>query len=173
MLSDSAVRPVSYVLHEYRTLTPILTNVNSRQSELGLQMQAATLLLTAILLIVLDQVTKALVIYRLQEGQAVSFGAFVIRMMRNQRACGAVLGGAATLTAAWVFLLVFVQFGPFFKNAVAPVALGGALGGASSNLLDRLSREGVVDFIDVGFWPVFNLADVAIVIGAVTAVLYI
>ena len=143
MHSDSAVRPVSYVLHEYRTLTPILTNDNSRQSELGLQMQAATLLLTAILLIVLDQVMKALVMYRLQEGQAVSFGAFVIRMMRNQRACGAVLGGAATLTAAWVFLLVFVQFGPFFKNAVAPVALGVALGGASSNLLDRLSREGV------------------------------
>jgi signal peptidase II len=161
---------VSYgVLHEYRTLTPIFTNDNSSQSELGLQMQAATLLLTAILLIGLDQVTKALVIYRLQEGKAVSFGAFVIRMVRNQRACG----GAATLTTAWVLLLVFVQFGPFFKNAVAPVALGVALGGASSNLLDRLSYEGVIDFIDVGFWPVFNLADVAIITGAMTAVLYI
>jgi signal peptidase II len=136
-------------------------------------MRAAALLLTAILLIVLDQGTKALVLYRLQEGQAVSFGAFVIRMVWNQRACGAVPGGAATLTAAWILLLVFVEFGPFFKNAIAPVALGAALGGASSNLLDRLTHEGVVDFIDVGFWPVFNLADVAIVIGAVTAVLYI
>ncbi len=49
------------------------------------------------------------------------------------------------------------------------IALGGALGGAASNLLDRFWRGAVVDFIDLGFWPVFNLADVAICVGAFVA----
>jgi signal peptidase II len=126
------------------------------------------------LLIALDQVTKAFVIYRLQERQAISFGSVAIRRMRNQRACGGVLGAEARLSTIWaaetVLLIALVQFGPFFQGAVAPVALGAALGGASSNLLDRLWRDGVVDFIDVGFWPVFNLADAAIVIGALIGV---
>jgi signal peptidase II len=39
------------------------------------------------------------------------------------------------------------------------------LGGITSNLLDRLRRGGVIDVVDLGVWPVFNLADVAIVAG--------
>jgi signal peptidase II len=54
---------------------------------------------------------------------------------------------------------------------VAPIALGAALGGAGSNVLDRVWRDGVVDFIDFKFWPVFNLADVAIVAGVLIGVL--
>jgi signal peptidase II len=45
-----------------------------------------------------------------------------------------------------------------------------ALGGATSNLLDRVGRGAVIDFIALGWWPAFNLADVAIVIGVVVAV---
>jgi hypothetical protein len=62
-------------------------------------MQAAALVLAAILLIALDQVTKAFVVYRLEERQAITFGSLAIRRVRNQRACVAVLGAAATLTA--------------------------------------------------------------------------
>ena len=54
----------------------------------------------------------------------------------------------------------------------SPASLGAALGGASSNLLDKLCRGGVVDIIDVGFWPIFNLADTAIIVGGLVAVLY-
>jgi signal peptidase II len=43
-----------------------------------------------------------------------------------------------------------------------------AIGGAASNALDQVLRGVVVDFIDLGFWPVFNLADLAIVAGIVT-----
>ena len=39
--------------------------------------------------------------------------------------------------------------------------------GALGNVVDRLLYGGVIDFIDVGFWPVFNLADVFLVVGVV------
>ncbi len=51
------------------------------------------------------------------------------------------------------------------------LGLGCALGGAAGNLSDILRQQYVIDFIDLGWWPVFNLADVAIVAG-VAAVLY-
>jgi signal peptidase II len=53
------------------------------------------------------------------------------------------------------------------------VAIGLVFGGALGNLIDRAFREGdgflgggVVDFIDLQWWPVFNIADAAIVVGA-------
>ncbi len=49
------------------------------------------------------------------------------------------------------------------------LGIGCALGGAAGNLLDILRRQHVVDFIDLGWWPVFNLADVAIVGGLLLA----
>ena len=44
--------------------------------------------------------------------------------------------------------------------------LGALMGGAAGNLLDGFSRNAVTDFIDLRVWPVFNLADMAIVSGA-------
>jgi signal peptidase II len=68
-------------------------------------------------------------------------------------------------------LILLIQFGLAYQNPYAQIALGGALGGAASNLLDRFWRGAVVDFIDLRFWPVFNLADVAICVGALIAIL--
>lgn len=56
------------------------------------------------------------------------------------------------------------------------IALGLVLGGAAGNLIDRIARGPglsgrVVDFIDVHVWPVFNVADASIVIGAILLVL--
>jgi signal peptidase II len=45
------------------------------------------------------------------------------------------------------------------------VGLGLALGGAAGNVLDWIRRGAVVDFVDLGWWPVFNLADGGIVVG--------
>jgi signal peptidase II len=57
---------------------------------------------------------------------------------------------------------------------VAAVAVGLVVGGAAGNILDRLFRSGdgflkgeVVDFIDLQWWPVFNVADAAVVIGGI------
>jgi len=70
-------------------------------------------------------------------------------------------------------LIGLVELVPVFRGVAVQVALGVALGGATGNLLDRLRRGRVVDFIDLGFWPAFNLADVAIVCGAAVAILAI
>ena len=45
------------------------------------------------------------------------------------------------------------------------LAIGLQLGGAFGNLIDRLRTGAVVDFIDVGWWPIFNIADSSIVVG--------
>jgi signal peptidase II len=90
-------------------------------------------------------------------------------------------GGAFGLgrSAPWVFggatvmvslVIVFVSFR--LDRRPLAIALGLILGGALGNLTDRvLNGPGlsgfVTDFIDLHFWPVFNLADSAIVIGAI------
>ena len=52
-----------------------------------------------------------------------------------------------------------------------PVGAGLLLGGGTANLLDRLTGGTVVDLFDLGWWPVFNLADVALTIGVAVTVL--
>jgi signal peptidase II len=52
-------------------------------------------------------------------------------------------------------------------NRLLRVALGLQLGGALGNLLDRFTQGGVTDFLDFGPWPVFNIADAAVVAGVI------
>lgn len=47
---------------------------------------------------------------------------------------------------------------------------GLVLGGAAGNLLDRISSGGVTDYLDFRVWPIFNLADIAIVLGVILLV---
>ena len=58
------------------------------------------------------------------------------------------------VVAAIVVLLIFR-----YKNKLDNFALGLLLGGTIGNLIDRLVYGYVIDFIDLGFWPSFNLAD--------------
>ncbi|UCC90765.1 MAG: signal peptidase II, partial [Dehalococcoidia bacterium] len=56
---------------------------------------------------------------------------------------------------------------PLLNNALSKAALGSILGGAVGNLIDRLRFGYVTDFIGVGIWPPFNVADSSITVGAV------
>jgi signal peptidase II len=69
------------------------------------------------------------------------------------------------VTAAAVVWMVafFARSGA--RHPVLPAALGLLVGGSLSNLVDRIRLHHVTDFIDLGWWPAFNLADSFIVIG--------
>jgi signal peptidase II len=70
---------------------------------------------------------------------------------------------------ALVSAVLLHRSGIWFQNPIALLALGSAFGGAAGNLFDVMRQQYVIDFIDLRWWPVFNLADVAIVAGLATA----
>lgn len=76
-----------------------------------------------------------------------------------------------------VIVGVLLWMGRVSPDRRTAAALGAIAGGALGNLLDRLFRDGegflggaVVDFIDVQWWPVWNVADMGIVLGSATLV---
>lgn len=83
--------------------------------------------------------------------------------------------GRVAMVALWAFsigsLTLSILSSHIFHNQLVRIGIGAAIGGATSNLLDGLRRGAVIDFIDVGFWPIFNLADIAIVFGIALALL--
>ena len=122
-----------------------------------------TVWLAVDVLLVLDQTTKQLVRARLAEGQAVPIGPFRIRRLTNVRR----RGGWPLLAAVTIVSLVLVEISPLFQGRAAQLGLGLALGGALGNVVD-VRRGGVLDWVDLRFWPIFNVADAGIVLGAVT-----
>lgn len=137
----------------------------------------STLLTVAALVVILDQGTKILAVTQLEYGDTVPLiGDFLqLRLVRNS---GAAFGLATNLTLVLSLVAVGVVFfiiriGRRLTSPAWAVALGGFLGGALGNLGDRVFREPaplrghVVDFLELPNWPVFNLADCAIVGAAV------
>lgn len=123
-------------------------------------------------ILLIDQAVKAAV---LRAGRVWQLAPFVtIRSVRSRGAFAATLGvRQSLLVAAWVGIAAMVLFAAppagLFGTALSRVAVGAALGGAASNLVDHSVRGAVVDYVDVRVWPVFNLGDAAIVTGVVVA----
>jgi signal peptidase II len=140
-------------------------------------MQILALLSSALLLIILDQSSKAYVRHRIAPEQVLRVGVVAIRHQLNRRAFFAPLANGPVSLKLLVVLLIaeiaalaaITLYAPLMGGVFTAVALGIAAGGASSNVVDQVRQQGVVDFIDLGWWPVFNLADVAIVVGATSA----
>lgn len=126
--------------------------------------------------VLVDQATKALAIASIERGEAVNvfFGLELTNARNTGVAFGALSGSgtvvAAAVTVALAALLLYFAFHAGMPGLWLPVGL--VLGGALGNLADRARISAVIDFIDPSFWPAFNLADVAIVIG-VLGVLYV
>jgi signal peptidase II len=117
-----------------------------------------------------DQVTKAIVSSSLSLGEAVDVvGPLSIHHVQNS---GIAFGLFATATAGVIvltavavtwMLVFFARSGG--RHPILPVALGLLLGGSISNLVDRVRLGHVTDFLDLSYWPAFNLADSFIVAG--------
>ena len=136
--------------------------------------------LAALLVVAADQLTKIGIRSNLDVGQSLfELGFFrIIRVPPNTGAAFGLFQGqsfALTIVAliGVVVLLLFVLFFsrrfPFLDSRLNKVALGLILGGTVGNLIDRLNPDlgGVTDFISIGIWPAFNIADSAITVGVI------
>lgn len=132
---------------------------------------------TAAGILILDQISKLAIVARMNEGQSQPIGGPYLSLTVHHNP-GAAFGLFATGTVglailAAVVTVILVLYGPW-ATRFSPwlsVALGLTLGGAAGNLVDRVRLGYVIDFIDVHFWPVFNVADIAISCGAIMLVL--
>jgi signal peptidase II len=139
--------------------------------------------LAAVFVIASDQITKTLALDHLDIDRPTHVvGPVYLALTYNSGAAFSLGTGVTPILEAGVVvlivgLLIFSRRASRSASAVASVAMGLLLGGALSNLGDRLFRHlpidgGVVDFIRaVGWWPVFNVADASIVIGVIVLVL--
>lgn len=121
------------------------------------------------LVIVADQTSKALVVARLEEGAFTSRDIVGIRLRHvvNRRKPWGSSRGVRVMTVVWLLLVpVVMLLARRLDGPALHIALGCIIGGATGNLIDGISRRAVTDFIDLRVWPVFNIADAAIVAGA-------
>jgi len=139
------------------------------------------LLVVAAAVLVLDVTSKIVAVAQLSDREPVELlgGLLTLRLVRNP---GAAFGMAQGLTivltvVAAVVAVMILRFGRRLRSASWAVALGLVLGGAVGNLVDRILREPaplrghVIDFLELPSWPVFNVADSAIVTGGAVLVL--
>ncbi len=128
----------------------------------------------------LDITSKLLVVANLSDRQIRLLGGFLtLRESRNPGAAFSLGTGETVLYSviALAVIVVILRTSRRIRSVPWAVCLGLLLGGATGNLIDRIFRSPglfrgwVVDWIQVPHWPVFNLADSAIVCGGILAVL--
>lgn len=132
--------------------------------------------LVAVAVIALDQLTKSLAVARLADGDVDLIWTLRLNLTFNS---GLSFGQGRGLTGYITVLGILLVAGLLWwsrRLTSLPMAVGIALliGGACGNLTDRLFRShggAVIDFIDFQWWPVFNVADIAVSCGAVLLVL--
>lgn len=136
------------------------------------------ILLTAVTVLAADQVTKAMVRAWLPRGKSVDLRLFRLRQVRNPGSAFGLIQGqslpffVAGIAVLFLFLAALWRWKGFHGKAFH-VSLGLIMAGAVGNIIDRIFLGEVVDFIDLRFWPVFNLADLAMVVGVATALFFI
>jgi signal peptidase II len=126
--------------------------------------------------VVLDQATKIWAVDRLADGPIDLLGDDVeLRLSRNPGGAFSIFQGFTPLLAllAVVLTVILVRAVVRTRDPLTLVGLALVLGGALGNLVDRIARSPgflrgeVVDFVGVGSFPTFNVADSAITVGAV------
>ncbi|EGO63233.1 signal peptidase II [Acetonema longum] len=129
------------------------------------------ILLLAVTIILLDQWVKYYVQTHMTLGMSIPVvpDIFHITYILNPGAAFGILEHQTTIFIAVAILLVVavVYFYPRIPKGCRLLRLGIGLqvGGAVGNVIDRIRTGYVVDFLDFRIWPVFNIADMAIVIG--------
>jgi signal peptidase II len=132
----------------------------------------ARMLAVAVIVIACDQVTKALVDGNIArgDGEDLALGIRLVNV-RNTGVAFSSLQGAGALIGVIVAIALVALLWYFARNAGRPLIwlpTGMLLGGALGNVIDRIRKGAVVDFIKaVEFWPAFNVADISVTLGVI------
>lgn len=139
----------------------------------------------AIVLILIDQLTKWLVVQHMNLGEKISIAEPYLGLLshRNKGAAWGMLEGQMWLFYIVTIIVVIGIIYFFHKEAKGSPLLGISLmfllGGAIGNFIDRLWRKEVVDFVDVIIpvinydFPIFNIADAALTVGVVLIIIHV
>ena len=129
----------------------------------------------AVAVVVLDQVTKHWAVNALSNGRTIDVvGSLRFNLTHNSGMAFSRGTGVGPVIGVIALVVVVLLLASLRRNGsvVSTIGLGLVIGGAIGNVLDRLFRSGegflggaVVDFIDLQWWPVFNVADSAITVG--------
>lgn len=127
------------------------------------------------LVLLADQASKAAIRDHLVLGEQVGvLGPLELTYVHNKGVAFGLAGGAGVGLVLITFAALAVVGYLFARNPTRPwmwVAVGLLAGGALGNLADRIRADAVTDFIHIGSWPAFNLADVSISAGVILLVL--
>jgi signal peptidase II len=157
--------------------------VSSEDSANGGFTKPVVVLLTALVILVADQVTKALVVANLAVGEKAQVLGDLVQIWHAQNrgaAFSLFQGGTILFLIVSVLSIGMVAYfhrtlrqRPLWLHVVLGMVLGGTLG----NFIDRLRQNYVTDWLSVGFgdtrWPTFNVADSSVVVGIGILVLYL
>lgn len=140
----------------------------------GVALRRAALVAAAV--VALDQLTKQVALSTLADGPVEVIGSLQLDLAFNSGTAFSLGSGRGGLISAvgLVVVVVLLRSVLSWPGRLPAYVAGMVAGGAVGNLLDRILRDGsggvlggrVVDFIDLQWWPVFNVADIGIVVGA-------
>lgn len=129
-------------------------------------------------ILVIDQGSKQWIMHSLQVGESKVLIPGILNLTYAQN-----IGAAFSLMEGKVWLFVLIAIGViagavvyYYSRKVLNIeayAMGLIAGGALGNVIDRVAYGSVVDFFSIGWWPVFNVADMAIVSGGILLMIYV
>jgi signal peptidase II len=125
-----------------------------------------------LIVVALDQLTKHTIGTSIKPGQVTTLIPGVLHLVyeRNTGVAFSVLSGGGALVyvatgLALAALIAFLLARPDRRLLWLPTGM--LIGGAIGNLIDRIARGSVIDFIELPHWPVFNVADISITFGVI------
>ena len=123
---------------------------------------------TALCVLALDRVTKLLVLAYLPIASSKGLGPIALTHVRNTGTFFGLGKGAGLFLGLFAGAVCVYIISEYRKNPInVQPLLALVFAGAFGNLLDRIVHGSVIDFIDLKFWPVFNIADAAITVAIV------
>jgi len=135
------------------------------------------ILSAALIVVVLDQLTKFLIRTNFKPGESVSIikNVFHLTYVTNTGAAFSIFQGFNSFFIIFLVIVIGVII-YYIKNIKEnekrmQLAIGLFLGGTIGNLIDRVSIGAVTDFLDFRIWPVFNIADSAVTISVILLII--